>query len=162
MRILILRCICHFPFVFTLRRICRCLQVIILPIPENVKRHTTGKQRPIFNCSLQLRLTVDSGTPRHPAWSSTVNCQLELLGTIENTVFAGRWCGGCPTMVPQVHVEPLCSWVFNLGGTSTSIPLWLVPKTESSEVGLKSKKFCQIRSCNYRPGSSCRCIYSAH
>jgi hypothetical protein len=48
--------------------------VIVLPTPENVKRHTTGQQRPIFNCSLQLRLTVDSGTPRHPARSSTVHC----------------------------------------------------------------------------------------
>ena len=36
----ILRCICHFSYVFTLQRIFRRLQVIILPTPENVKRHT--------------------------------------------------------------------------------------------------------------------------
>ena len=92
-----LRCICHFPFVFILQRIFRCLPVIIHPTPENFKCHTTGQQGPIFNCSLQLRLTMDSGTPCHPARSSTVHhCQLELLGTVENTVFAGRWCGVSP------------------------------------------------------------------
>ena len=92
----IIHCICHFPFVFTLQRIFRRLRVIILPTPENVKRHNTGQQRPIFNCSLQLRLTGDSGTPRHPDRSSTVHCQSELLGTDESTVFAGRWWGVCP------------------------------------------------------------------
>ena len=101
----ILRCICHFPFVFTLRRIFRCLQVIVLPTPENVKRHTTGQQRPIFSCSLQLRLTVDRGTPRHRARSSTVHCQSELLGTVENTVFAGRWCGICSRQTHRhIHI----------------------------------------------------------
>ena len=94
----ILRCICHFPFVFTLMRIFRRLQLIIFPSPENVKRHTTVQQRPIFNCSLQLGLTVYNKTPGHSAWSSTVHCQLELLGTVENTVFAGRWCGVCPSL----------------------------------------------------------------
>ena len=34
---------------------------------------------------------VESGTPRHPARSSTVHCQWELLATVENTVFTGRW-----------------------------------------------------------------------
>ena len=109
----ILRCICHFPFVFTQQRISRRLQVINLTTPENVKRHTTGQQRPIFNCSLQLRLTVDSGTPRHPARSSTVHCQSDLLGTVENTSFAGRWCGVCPTLHktavnPQIDGSILC------------------------------------------------------
>ena len=72
--------------------------MIILPTPENAKRNTTGQQRPISNCSLQLQLTVDSGTPRYPARSSTVHCQSELFGTVENTVFAGRWCGVCPNL----------------------------------------------------------------
>ena len=93
--------------------ISRRLQVINLTTPENVKRHTTGQQRPIFNCSLQLQLTVDSGTPRHPARSSTVHCQSELLGTVENTIFAGRWCGVCPTLHktavnPQIDGSILC------------------------------------------------------
>ena len=34
-----------------------------------------------------------------PARSSTVHRQLELLGTVENTVFAGWWCGVCPNLV---------------------------------------------------------------
>ena len=90
----ILLCICHYLYLP-----CReYSNVIILPTPENVKHHTTGQQRPILNCSLQLRLTVDSGTPRHPARSSTVHCQSELLRTIENTVFPGRWCGVCPNL----------------------------------------------------------------
>ena len=95
--IYILHCIGHFPFVFT-------LQVIIVPTPENVKRHTRGQRRPIFNCSLQLRLTVESGTPRHPARSSTIHCQSELLGTVKNSVFAGRWCGVCPNQ--QARAKP--------------------------------------------------------
>ena len=89
-RMSILRCIWHFPFVFTLQRICRRLQVIIHITPENVKRHTTGQKRPVFNCSLQLLLTVDSRNPRHWARSSSVHCQTELLGTVENNVFASR------------------------------------------------------------------------
>ena len=92
----ILRCICHFPFVFTLLKIFRRLQVIILSTPKNVKRHTTGQQRPMFNCSLQLQLKVDSGTPRHLARSYFVHCQSDFLGTVENTVFAGQWCEVCP------------------------------------------------------------------
>ena len=96
--IFILCCICHFPFVFILQRIFRRLQVIILPTTGNVKRHITGQRRPIFNCSLQLQPTVDSGTPHHSTRSSTVHCQSDLLGTVENTVFAGRWCGFCPIL----------------------------------------------------------------
>ena len=40
----ILHCICHFPFLFTLLRIFRRLQVIIVPTPGNVKCRTTGQQ----------------------------------------------------------------------------------------------------------------------
>ena len=102
-RVHILRCICHIPFVFTLQRIFRRLQVIILPTPENVKRHTTGQQRPILNCSLHLWLTemLASGVSRHPARISTGShfYQSELLGTVENTVFAGRWCSVCPSVL---------------------------------------------------------------
>ena len=108
----ILRFNCHFPFVFSLRRIFRHLQVVILPTPENVKRHTTGRQRPILNCSLQLWLTeiLASGFPRHPAHISTGLhfCQSELLGTVKNTVFSGRWCGVCPNLLWVVSNHP---WV---------------------------------------------------
>ena len=38
----------------------------------------------VFNCSKQLRLTVDSGAPNLMARSSTVHCQLELQGTVDN------------------------------------------------------------------------------
>ena len=106
-RKVILHCICQFPFVFTLQRIFRRLQVIILLTPENVKRHTTGQQSPFFNCSLQLRLTVDIGTPYHLARSSTVHCQPELLGTVENTVFAGQWCGVCPMLAQALFTKNL-------------------------------------------------------
>ena len=60
-------------FIFNLQRIVKRLQVNMLPTPDNVKRHTTIYQRPIFNCSLQLRLTemLASGAPRHLACSST-------------------------------------------------------------------------------------------
>ena len=77
--------------------------MIILLTPENVKGHTTGQQRPIFNCSLQLRLTVDSGTLRHPAHSSTVHWQSQLFGTIENT---SRWRGVCPNRGPFIYICP--------------------------------------------------------
>ena len=70
----------HFPFVFTLQRIFRRLQVNILLTPEIVKRHSPGQQRSIFNCSLQLQLTVDSGTPR-------------------------RWCGICPNLSHLVVIN---------------------------------------------------------
>ena len=68
--IYILRCICHFPFEFTLLRIFRRLQVIIFPTPENVKRHTTVQQRPIFNCSLQLGLTLNQMSFNILKWKS--------------------------------------------------------------------------------------------
>ena len=38
----------------------------------------------VFNCSEQLRLTVDSGAPSRMARSPTVHCQSELQGTVEN------------------------------------------------------------------------------
>ena len=38
----------------------------------------------VFNCSEQLRLTVDSGAPSRMARSSTVHRQSELQGTVEN------------------------------------------------------------------------------
>ena len=38
----------------------------------------------VFNCSEQLRLTVDSGAPSRMARSFTVHCQSELQGTVKN------------------------------------------------------------------------------
>ena len=38
----------------------------------------------VFNCSEQLRLTVHSGAPIQMARSSTVHCQSQLQGTVEN------------------------------------------------------------------------------
>ena len=108
----ILRCICHFPFILTLQRIFRRMQVIILPTPENVKHNTTGQRGPIFNCSLKLWLTVDSGTPCHPAQSSTVHCQFELLGTVENTIFAGRWCGVFPNLLSQWSIQSTVTMIY--------------------------------------------------
>ena len=53
----------------------------------------------VFNCSELLQLTVDSGAPSRMARSSTVHCQLELQGTVENrSLLAGGvafyilWC----------------------------------------------------------------------
>ena len=43
-----------------------------------------GSKDGVFNCSEQLRLTVDSGAPSRMARSSTIHCQLELQGKIEN------------------------------------------------------------------------------
>ena len=65
--------------------------------------------------ALTTLLTVDSGTPRHPAWSCTIHCtalhiQSELLGTVENTVFAGRWCGVCPTRCISVESYIIHKW----------------------------------------------------
>ena len=70
--IYILRCCCHFPFIFNLQRIFNRPQVNILPTLENVRRHTTSYQRPIFNCSLKLRLkeTRRYGPLRGPTSSS--------------------------------------------------------------------------------------------
>ena len=43
-----------------------------------------AREHSVFNCSEQLRLTVDSGAPSRMARSSTVHCQLELQGTVED------------------------------------------------------------------------------
>ena len=36
---------------------------------------------------------------------SELHCQLELLGTVENTIFAGRWCGVCPNLYKTQFIE---------------------------------------------------------
>ena len=53
----------------------------------------------VFNCSEQLRLTVDSGAPSRMARNSTVHCQSKLQGTVENrsllasgVAFNILWC----------------------------------------------------------------------
>ena len=93
-KLVVICCCFHFLFILNLQRLFRRLQVIILPTPENVKRHTTSYQRFILDCSLQLKLTekLASGAPCHMARSSTgLNfCQSELLWTVTNTAF-GSW-----------------------------------------------------------------------
>ena len=93
----IFRCSCHFPFIFTLQRIFRRLQVIILPTPENVKCHTTTYQKPISDrpCDSDRQKCLPSGFELH--WQSGLHfCCSEWLKTVENTVFRSWCCGVWP------------------------------------------------------------------
>ena len=103
--------------------------MIILPTPENVKRHTTGQQRPILNCSLPLRLTVDSGTPCHPARSSTVSRswseQLKIPSSLAGGVglsYSPSWLAWRPNTVrsPWSLLSASRSWQ---GPTRSSMTL---------------------------------------
>ena len=68
-------------------------------VPDGTNATPPAREDGVFSCSEQLQLTVDSGAPSGMARSSTVHCQLELQGIVENrsslaggVAFDILWC----------------------------------------------------------------------
>ena len=113
--------------------------MIILPTPENVKRHTTGQQRPIFNCSLQLRLTVELLAIRLRAPLSTVSrsCS-EQLKTPSS--LAGGVAFVPKSVLKHYHQTPV-SWetlTLTILDTGIYVCLFVTPRWILKRGGLES------------------------
>ena len=108
----ILRCIF---VVFTLQRIFRRLQVIILPTPENVHRPAKTYFQ-LFLATLTDRnacqcISLQSGSNFH----SLAFLSVRVARNIWKTVLDGRWCGVCPPVhctIPTAILFALRFWEY--------------------------------------------------